>query len=72
MILIIDDKVYKGQMLTSQSNTEFRWGNQQMDNPEKLATLDTQDTGRRQTNQNTHHDTQANTNTCSINTKAIR
>jgi hypothetical protein len=28
---------------------------QQMDNPEKLATLGTQDTGRRQTQQKTHH-----------------
>jgi hypothetical protein len=37
----------------------------------KLATLGTQDIRRRQANQNTHHDTQTNTNTCSINKKAI-
>ena len=29
-----------------------------MDNPEKMATLDTQDTGRRQTKQNKHKTTQ--------------
>ena len=33
-----------------------------MNNPEKRATLGTQDTGRRQTKQNTHQYTQANTN----------
>ena len=33
-----------------------------MDNPEKLATLGTQDTGRRQTKQKTNPYTQANTN----------
>jgi hypothetical protein len=30
-------------------------GQARMDNPEKLATLVTQDTGRRQTQQKTHH-----------------
>ena len=33
-----------------------------MNNSEKLATLGTQDTGRRQTKQKTHHYTQTNTN----------
>jgi hypothetical protein len=33
-----------------------------MGNQEKLATLGTQDTGRRQTKQKTHHYAQANTN----------
>jgi len=33
-----------------------------MDNPEKLVTLDTQDTGRRQAKQKTHHYAQTNTN----------
>ena len=37
-------------------------GNKQMNNPEKRATLGTQDTVRRQTKQNTHQYTQANTN----------
>jgi hypothetical protein len=35
-------------------------GNKQMNNPEKRATLGTQDTVRRQTKQNTHQYTQAN------------
>jgi hypothetical protein len=43
-----------------------------MDNPEKLATLGTQDIRGRQANQNTHHDTQTSTNTCSITKKTIR
>ena len=30
-------------------------GQSRMDNPEKLATLGTQDTGRRQTNEKTQH-----------------
>ena len=30
-------------------------GQSRIDNPEKLATLDTQDTGRRQTKQKTQH-----------------
>ena len=33
-----------------------------MDNPEKLTTQGTQDTGRRQTEQRTHHYTQTNSN----------
>jgi len=33
-----------------------------MDNSEKMTTLGTQDTGRTQTKQKTHHYTQANTN----------
>jgi hypothetical protein len=37
-------------------------GNKQMNNSEKRATLGTQDTVRRQTKQNTHQYTPANTN----------
>ena len=33
-----------------------------IDNPEKLATLSTQENGRRQAKQKTHHYTQTNTN----------
>ena len=32
---------------------EYRRANQKMDNPEKLATLDAQDTGQRQAKQDT-------------------
>jgi len=50
---------------------ENRRGNQTMDNPEKPATLDTQDTGRRQTKQTTHYYAQINTNNVNK-TKAIQ
>jgi hypothetical protein len=40
-----------------------------MDNPEKLATLDAQDTGQRQAKQKPHQYAQINTNTNNVNKK---
>ena len=53
---------YDKQELIKINFRKHRRGNRTMGNQEKLATLGTQDTGRRQTKQKTHHYAQVNTN----------